>query len=293
MALLLSTISLLISHCLWVHPKYTWSRKDVGSPKSTAVWSTFHIGLMFCFFPANFMSSTYTDKNNPFSRCTNKHSQLETFSQPCCKRTFSNCLSHNSPAKGWPHRFCSRGTTGSSTLDHDLGQLCRGRRIQMSGHSDFGIFNNLGILHIYLGRRRYCVCCLSIASRQSGDDIHDFFCCHLWCWWSLFSEYCIRPPYRPLQYHHGVQLDLYIFWCFASNSAAFFKWKMSISEATWTFAPFVPCFIDHHFLTSDFGSVPRRNLFKFLPFFIHCCLCYWNSYGLRHRNKFVNQIVML
>ena len=27
--------------------------------------------------------------------------------------------------------------------DHDLGHLCRGRRIQMSGHSDLGIFNNL------------------------------------------------------------------------------------------------------------------------------------------------------
>ena len=25
-----------------------------------------HIGLMFRFFPANFMSSTYTDKKNPF-----------------------------------------------------------------------------------------------------------------------------------------------------------------------------------------------------------------------------------
>ena len=37
----------------------------------------------------------------------------------------------------------SRGTTGSSILDHDLGHLCRGRRIQMSGHSDLGIFNNL------------------------------------------------------------------------------------------------------------------------------------------------------
>ena len=24
-----------------------------------------------------------------------------------------------------------------------LGHLCRGRRIQMSGHSDFGIFDNL------------------------------------------------------------------------------------------------------------------------------------------------------
>ena len=37
----------------------------------------------------------------------------------------------------------SRGTNGSSILDHDLGHLCRGRRIQMSGHSDLGIFNNL------------------------------------------------------------------------------------------------------------------------------------------------------
>ena len=27
------------------------------------------------------MSSTYADKNNPVSRCRNKHSQLETFSQ--------------------------------------------------------------------------------------------------------------------------------------------------------------------------------------------------------------------
>ena len=36
-----------------------------------------------------------------------------------------------------------RGTIGSSILDHNFGHLCRGRRIQMSGHSDFGIFNNL------------------------------------------------------------------------------------------------------------------------------------------------------
>ena len=36
------------------------------------------------------------------------------------------------------------------------------------------------------------LCCLSIATKQSGDDIHDFSCCHLRCWRSLFSEYCIR-----------------------------------------------------------------------------------------------------
>ena len=40
--------------------------KDVGSPKSTSLLSSFHIGLMFCFFPASLMPSTYTDKKNPF-----------------------------------------------------------------------------------------------------------------------------------------------------------------------------------------------------------------------------------
>ena len=35
-----------------------------------------------------------------FHGCTNKHSQLEAFSQPYFIRIFSNCLSHNSPAKG-------------------------------------------------------------------------------------------------------------------------------------------------------------------------------------------------
>ena len=29
-------------------------------------------------------------------------------------------------------------------LDHDLGHLCFGRHIQISGHSDFGIFTNVG-----------------------------------------------------------------------------------------------------------------------------------------------------
>ena len=29
-------------------------------------------------------------------------------------------------------------------LDHDLGHLCFGRRIQISGHSDSGVFNNDG-----------------------------------------------------------------------------------------------------------------------------------------------------
>ena len=57
-------------------------RKMLVLPNRLLLLSNFHIRSRFCFFPANFMSSTYTDKKNPFSRCTNKHYQLETFSQP-------------------------------------------------------------------------------------------------------------------------------------------------------------------------------------------------------------------
>ena len=135
-----------LSHSRWVQPKLTWSRKVVGSPKSTSFISTFHIRSMACFFPTSFMSSTYTDKNRPSSRLTKKHSQFGTLSQQCSNRTFSNCLSHDSPARGWPYIFRSRGTTGSSMLDHDFGHLCFGKRIQISRLSDFGIFSNDGHL---------------------------------------------------------------------------------------------------------------------------------------------------
>ena len=149
MVLQLCTMSLLITQFLQVQPKYTWSKKDVGSLKSTSLFNTFHIGSSFCFYPANFTSSTCTEKKNPFSRCTKRHSQFRIFSHPCFNETFSNCLSHNSPAKRWPYRFRSRGMTGSSILDHDFGHLCRGKRIQMSGHSDFGILKNLWTSSIF------------------------------------------------------------------------------------------------------------------------------------------------
>ena len=63
---------------------YMIKGKMLVLPKQLLYLVLSHIGLMFCFFPANYMSSTYTDKNNTFSRCTNKHSQLET---TCPNRT--------------------------------------------------------------------------------------------------------------------------------------------------------------------------------------------------------------
>ena len=138
------TISLLIWHSRWLQPNWTWSRNDVGSPKSpfSQLLSTF--GKCFVSSqPVSYHPQTQTRivlflssrKSIPISKL---------FTQPCSNRAFPNCLSHNSPAKGWPYRFRSEGTTGSSMLDNDSGHLCRGRRIQLSGHS----LSYFGILKI-------------------------------------------------------------------------------------------------------------------------------------------------
>ena len=64
-------------------------------PKSTSLFRTFHIGSMFCFFPANSMSSTYKDKNNPCSRCTNKHSQFGNLLPTVLQTGFSQIAEKN------------------------------------------------------------------------------------------------------------------------------------------------------------------------------------------------------
>ena len=149
----------------------------------------------------------------PFSRLTNKTLPIWNFSQPYFNRTFSNCRSHNSPAKGWPYRFRSRGTTGSFIVDHDFG-LCVS--VDVSKYLDFltlGIFNNCGASSILLGISRYCIRCLSCAPWQTGYDIHDFCCCHLRCWWSLFREFCIRV--RIIFYNITSEYNsTFVFWMF-------------------------------------------------------------------------------
>ena len=47
--------------------------------------------------------------------------------------------------------LCARRTTESSMFDHDFGHLCRGRRIHMSGHSEFGMFTNIGTSSVLTG----------------------------------------------------------------------------------------------------------------------------------------------
>ena len=108
----------------------------------------------------------------------------------------------------------------------------------MSGHSDLGIFNNFwSSFHFDLCISRYCVRRLSWASWQSAYDIHDFCCRHLWCWWSLFCKYCVRP----WVVFHNIASEYnstFVFLVCVSNSALF-RWQMSINDAKLTFAPAV------------------------------------------------------
>ena len=82
----------------------------------------------------------------------------------------------------------------SSILDHDLGHLCRGRRIQMSGHSDLGIFNNLGASSIFTWVQADTASAACPSQPDNLEMISMTFAAVI-CDADdpLFSEYCVRP----------------------------------------------------------------------------------------------------
>ena len=52
------------------------------------------------------------------------------------------------------------------------------------------------------------------------------------------------------------------------------------------------CFENNHLLALDFLQLPCWDCFELLPFLIHCCFCFRNFHRLRHRNNFMNQVVV-
>ena len=127
-------------HSRWVHPKFSWSKNDVGSSRSTSFINFFHMGAIFFFLPAIFLPIRTILVSDEQTSIPNS----VLLPIPVPQEPPQIVFSHKRPASGWSYKFRSRVTTASSTFDQDLGHLCRGRRIHMSGHYDFGIFNNLG-----------------------------------------------------------------------------------------------------------------------------------------------------
>ena len=105
--------------------------------------------------------------------------------------------------------------------------------------------------------------------------------------WDADDPCSVKTQNRLL--HRSTTRPLY-FWCFASNSA-FFKWQMSISGAKWTLVPDVLASSITSDLLVTFVRFHRRKSLQIFPFLVHRCFRCRNIHSLRHRNKFVNQVV--
>ena len=153
----------------------------MGSPKSTSLLSTSHIGSRFCFFPANFMSF-------PHTRITPFHGVRVSIPnwKPSPNRTsigFSQIA--------FPITVLPKDDRTDCVQEERLGlpywtmiwAICVVVNESKCLDTPIWGFSKLfvSIFHFHLGKRRYCVCCLSIATWQSGDDIHDLGGCHLRC----------------------------------------------------------------------------------------------------------------
>ena len=141
----------------------------------------------------------------------------------------SNCLSHNNPARGWPYKFRSKCTTGSSMLAHGFGHSCRGSRIHSSGYSDSEILSNLGASSnfTWVSADTASAACPSQSGNLATTSIT--FSAVIWDADEPCSVKTAKAPESP----RSTTLPLYL-WNFGSNSA-FLRWHTSINVAKWTF----------------------------------------------------------
>ena len=135
-------------------------------------------------------------------------------------------------------------------LDHDFGHLCFGRRIQISGHSDLGIFKKDGASCILTWVSADTASAACPAHPGSLDKTSITFAAVICdadepCSVNTASRSTTRPLY---------------FWNCGSNSE-FLRWQMSINDAKWS------C---------------RWYLLEFFPFFIHCGFRTWCFHCFRH-----------
>ena len=136
---------------------------------------------MFCFLPASFKSSTYTDKNSPCFSVNEKAVPIWNF--------FPNRISIGFSQIAFPITVRPKDDRADfvqeERLDLPYWTMILAIRVVVDESKCldipiFGISNNFGASSFfYLGISRYCVCCLSCAPWQSGHDIHDFCCRHL------------------------------------------------------------------------------------------------------------------
>ena len=92
---------------------------------------------------------------------------------------------------------------------------------------------------------------------MSGHSDVEIFGCHLRCWWSLFSEYCVRP--RVIFYNATSESDPAFLLLTLRFQLRILKMTEIHQWRKMNFLAFIPCFFDHVYLVSDFRQLPYRH----------------------------------
>ena len=238
---------------------------------------------MFSFLPANLKSSTYTDKINPFSRWRKETFPIWNFSHPCFNRIFSKLPSPQQVLPKDDHtKFLSRKTPGSIMLDHNFVHLCRGRRIQMSGHTDSGIFSTFwSIFHFRLEFQQI----LRPLRNREAVKWYPWFWLLSFVMPMIFALWILHKSLnRPSRCHPGVRLDLCTFGVSSliQNSSAD-KCPSTMRNVLSHICVLLLRSLQICFL--NFRQIPRQNFLNFSPFFVHCFFCCRYFHRWRHGNK--------
>ena len=143
-------------------------------------------------FQQTFMSSTDTDKNNPFSRCTYKQSQLQT-------------IPNRAPIKlsriAFPTTVMPKDDRKIFTQEDRLGLPYWTMILAICVVADVSKYLNLPIfefsaisehLPFLLGCKKMLHQLLVLRILVTLKIFHYFCGSHLRWWWSLFCEHCIR-----------------------------------------------------------------------------------------------------
>ena len=109
-----------LTHFLcWLHslavliPSFTGPVVEWVLPDPLCHWVFFRVGFVFLFLPIILISSTYTLRNKPFSRCNTSIPIQELSPSLVVNMLFLSFRHHNNPTKGCPYKILSNGTEGS------------------------------------------------------------------------------------------------------------------------------------------------------------------------------------
>ena len=138
-------------HSRWVHPKYTWSRTDVGSSRSTSFIKFFLMENIFCSLaPFSCYSRKPPKTILVFGEQTDiPNSVLFSIQVQIEFLQIVFPSSTKGQQAGVRTRFVRQEPRVLQCLTMIWAILCFGGRIQISGHSDSEIFNNVGASSIF------------------------------------------------------------------------------------------------------------------------------------------------